>query len=410
VPENPAGLESVGGYVLEAVKQVFAISVVVAAIAGGLVLARAQSRVAREGPDWVRIVTGSLGSNTFKDVRVETVGNVILRGDNSGRSEYTFKARVRARDQREAQELLEDVEVRTSIEGERARITVRSAPGISESSELAVTLPRVVRQVSVVTKGGNVQASDLDGAVEARSAGGRIVVNAVRGSAEIRTGGGSIQVDGVGGALRCSSGGGSIRVQNAGGESWLETAGGEIFVSQAMAPVHAMAQGNIRIEHVAGPVYAGTSGGLIDVRQAQGVVTAESSGGAIQVNAAKGVHCESAGGAIRLRNVAGAMHASTNAGSILAELIPGGRLEDSMLSTRAGDITITIPSNVAVTIEAMNGWPGAGRILSDFPEIRVRGDSRQGGAPVVADGALNGGGPVLHVSAAAGTIYLRKQK
>jgi len=59
----------------------------------------------------------------------------------------------------------------------------------------------------------------------------------------------------------------------------------------------------------------------------------------------------------------------------------------------------------------MNGSPGAGgRIVSDFPEIHVRTASQPGGTPVVAEGALNGGGPVLHINVVGGTIYLRRQK
>ena len=112
-----------------------------------------------------------------------------------------------------------------------------------------------------------------------------------------------------------------------------------------------------------------------------------------------------------MRNIVGAMHASTNAGSILAELLTGHRIQDSALSTHAGDITVLIPSNFAVTVVAMNGSPGAaGRIVSDFPEIRVRTASQPGGTPVVAEGALNGGGPVLHINVIGGTIYLRRQK
>ena len=128
-------------------------------------------------------------------------------------------------------------------------------------------------------------------------------------------------------------------------------------------------------------------------------MTAESSGGAIQVNAANGVQCDSAGGAIRLRNVVGALHASTNAGSISAELVAGHRIQDSVLSTHAGDITVFIPSNFAVTVVARNGSSGS----SGPDRLGFSGDSCSNGrpawgAPVVAEGALNGGGPVLHIN------------
>ena len=150
---------------------------------------------------------------------------------------------------------------------------------------------------------------------------------------------------------------------------------------------------------------------MIQVQQADGAVTAESYGGAIQVNAANGVRCDSAGGPIRLRNVAGPLRASTAAGSILAELLSGNRIEDSTLSTNAGDITVFIASNLGLTVAARNDSAGAlGRIISDFPEIRVKALSQAGASPVVAEGVLNGGGPILRINVVGGTIYLRRQK
>jgi hypothetical protein len=179
-----------------------------------------------------------------------------------------------------------------------------------------------------------------------------------------------------------------------------------------MGPVHAAtAGGNIRVDRALSTVFARTAAGLIQVQQADGAVTAESYGGAIQVNAANGVQCDSTGGPIRLRNVGGPLRASTASGSILAELLSGNRIENSTLSTNAGDITVFIASNLPLTVAARNESMGAlGRIISDFPEIHVRPASQAGASPVVGEGALNGGGPVLHINVVGGTIYLRRQK
>ena len=125
---------------------------------------------------------------------------------------------------------------------------------------------------------------------------------------------------------------------------------------------------------------------MIEVDQATGLVSAQNSGGAIQVNSAKGVRCESDSGAIRLRNVDGPLRAVTAAGNIIAELLAGRPLEDSMLSTNAGDITVYVPSNLAMTVMARNESDGGGRIVSDFPEIRVRPDTAM--MPQVAEGAI----------------------
>jgi hypothetical protein len=377
----------------------------------GLAGAQTESAITRDGGYWVRTIQGAMDASAADRLRVETTGNVTLRGTAAEQSTYSLTIRVRAGDAREAEALLRQVNVKTGTEGGWAYLKVTPPRTVSSGLELIVSGSRGLRQVWAETRGGNVQASDFDGDLEARSAGGRIAADRIRGHSELRTAGGDIEVGTVSGPLRCYSGGGEIRVENAGAAALLETAGGEIFVHQVEGPIQATTGGgNIRVERAASTVNARTSGGLIQVQQADGPVTAESSGGAIQVNSAKGVRCESAGGAIRLRNVAGAVHAFANSGSIMAELVSGRSMADSILSTNAGDITVLIPSNLALTVQASNESGGAGRINSDFPQIRARTGGLPGVGPLMAEGALNGGGPLLRVNVTGGTIYLRRTK
>jgi hypothetical protein len=391
-------------------RQFVAISILVLASA---VCMAAQSEPApvREGGYWTRTVQGQINTSGMERLRVETTGDVMVRGAGDQRTSYSLKVRVKAADAREADALLRGFSVKTGTEGGRTYLRVTPPRHGSAGLELTVTGPRTFEDVWVETHGGNVQASDFDGGLEARSGGGRIAVDGIRGHAELRTGGGDIEVGSVSGPLRCSSGGGEIRVENAGSTAYLETGGGEIVVHQAAGAVHAATGGgNIRVDRAASTVLARTAGGLIQVGQAEGAVTAETSGGAIQVDAANGVRCESAGGAIRLRNVAGALHASANSGNILAQLVSSHPFADSLLSTNAGDITVFIPSNLALTIQATNETGGTGRIISDFVQVPVQTGAQPGVGPAVAEGALNGGGPVLRVNVNGGTIYLRREK
>jgi hypothetical protein len=123
------------------------------------------------------------------------------------------------------------------------------------------------------------------------------------------------------------------------------------------------------------------------------------------VGAAGGVQCESGAGGVRLTNIAGPMRVSTSLGNIMAALL-GGKLADSFLATGNGDITVMIPSNVGVNIHAENELADTmRRIVSEFPSVPVR---RQGRA-LVAEGKVNGGGPLLQISATLGTIHINKQ-
>jgi hypothetical protein len=122
--------------------------------------------------------------------------------------------------------------------------------------------------------------------------------------------------------------------------------------------------------------------------------------GPVQVWSSAGVRCDSGSGGIHVSNISGPMRVSTSMGSILANLL-GSRLGDSYLATGNGDITVLIPSNVGVMVQAQDNM----RIVSEFRELMIR---RQG-PQVIAEGPLNGGGPLLQISGMGGTIFLKRQ-
>jgi DUF4097 and DUF4098 domain-containing protein YvlB len=166
--------------------------------------------------------------------------------------------------------------------------------------------------------------------------------------------------------------------------------------------------GNIRVDKAAGDVRAHSAQGMIEVGQAGGAVFADTQGGFIQIGSARGVQAESMAGMVRVKNDAGPMNLAAMAGSILAELLGGAPMQDSSLVAGAGDITVLIPSNLAVSVMARNSTGGTPRIVSDFPEIRVT-PSKFFQAPMVGQGAINGGGPVLSLNTSSGVIYLRRK-
>lgn len=359
--------------------------------------------VRREGTHWVQVVTGSIPVPPDCRVKVDTRGPVTLHGMAGDRVTYTVKKRVRARTETEARALLTAAKIRASSRNGLATITLSQRPRQVVSADMQLTSRPDVQLVTVETFGGDIQVYDIEGVVQAETGGGLIQMDRIGSDVSAKTGGGEIRLGAVAGAIRCYSAGGSIQVERAGRESWLDTAGGDIFVRESGGPVHtSTAGGNIQVQRAASMVSARTAGGRIEVLRADGIVLADNSGGSIQVGSAAGVRVASAGGSIRLRGSSGALRAVTDVGSILAELMSGVRLQDSILSTGAGDITVSIPSNLSLTVKALNENGPGGRIISDFSEILVR----QG---VAAEGALNGGGPVLRLTSTGGTIYLKRQ-
>lgn len=281
-----------------------------------------------------------------------------------------------------------------------------------KADSLSVTLPGGPGLVDVRSRDGDIDVRQLKSSVQVQTVGGKVYLDGIDGNASAKTGGGEVRVGRVRGNLKVMSGGNGISVGQVDGEAWCETTGGEIIVEHAGGQVHATTGGgNIYVADAAAGVMARSDGGLIDVQRCGGDVEAITRGGSIQVGSAKGAICESAAGGIRLRNIAGTLRAQTAMGSILAEITGGSPREESSLTTGAGDITVMIPSNLAISVQAISESRGRlARIVSDFTEIRIMGAQAWPLRSIAAQGALNGGGPTLHVTAGGGTVYLRRQR
>jgi hypothetical protein len=375
------------------------------AVVVNALMAQAPAGIEREGAYWVETMKASLAAGPVRQLRVATVGAVTLRGSTDAHVSYALRKRVRARSGSDAARLLDRVQVSWKVLRDTGLLTVTQPPNHPAYVDLEIHVPRALRHTAILTKGGNINAVDLDNSIEVESAAGLIDLDRIGGAAFAKTGGGEIRIGSVANSLKCISAGGSIRAQRVGGEAWLETAGGEIEVADSDGPVHASTNGgNIRVERAGANVMASTAAGRIEVQNARGTVQAANSAGSIEVGAAQGVRCEASGGAIRLRNASGSLRAATDVGNILAELIAGVPFKDSLLSSGAGDVTVLIPATLALTVRAQNEGGRSARIVSEFPEISSR---RFVNLPVT-EGSINGGGPVLTISA-AGTIYLRRR-
>lgn len=384
----------------------------IAPFACAAVLAQMHSAITRESGELVQTTEGSLPLALASHFRFTTAGTVIVRGGEGPLVSYKIRQRVKAASDTAGRGQLGNVLIRTSTRANWSAMTVLAGDPARIATEMYLTVPRNLQELVLSSVAGNVEAYDMDGAVSAETGGGRIQMDRIGGGVIAKTGGSDIRIGRVNAGLRCFSGGGSIEVDYAGGETWCETAGGEIVIGESAGMVHATtAGGNIRVRRAAASVVAKSDGGLIEIGQSGGLVTAQTRGGSIEVGGSKGVECESAAGAIRLRGLVGPLRAETAMGSILAELLPQARLAESTLNSGVGDITVLIPSNLAVSVRALSESRNRpARIVSDFPEIRVTAAPTARGGAMTAEGALNGGGPLLRITASSGMVYLRRQR
>ena len=363
----------------------------------------------REGKYWVEVRAGSEAMAPAARLRIASRGPVTINGTLNGAPgpelSYSLKIRVKAPNEAEARLLAKRFGVRLARQGGNSMyLIVQRGDGMAD---LQVKLPRTAPETTIATTEGAVAFYDLDGAVEAETGGGAVSADRIKGNIVVRTAGGDITLGAVEGNAKCTTAGGKITTTLVRGEATFETGGGDISAQEVHGLVRATTMaGSIRIHTAGSAVIASTGGGPIDVGQAHGIVTARNSGGPVKVGSAEGVRCENAGGGVNLDKISGSVRVSTAIGSIIASLLAGKPMADSFLSTGGGDITVIIPSNLGVTIRAQNELAGnIRRIVSEFPGISVRVE----GGQVVAEGPVNGGGPVLRISGTGGTIFIKRQ-
>jgi hypothetical protein len=385
-------------------KQIFAVGALL-----GLTgcLQAAEQTLTRNGQFWVETTTGSERIAPDGRLRVSTRGQVGVEGASGDRLRYVFTRTVRAGSESEARRLLGRPGIQTVRSNEWNLLQVIDPGERYINLNLQVTVPRGLSEVAVETFGGAVEVSGLKNTLQAFSGGGGIRLDQIGGPVQAKTLGGEIILGTIAGFVSCVSAGGPIRATKIGGGAQFETGGGDIVVDEVGGSVSAStAGGGIHIHDAGGDVNVNTAGGGIEIGRARGMVVAENRGGPIQVGSAAGVRCQSGGGMIRLTNVSGALRASTEVGSVFAALLAGAMMADSSLTTGSGDITVLLPSNLGITIQAQNEAAyNLRRIVSDFPAVRIR----RRGSSIVAEGAINGGGPLLRLSSTGGVIYIRRQ-
>jgi DUF4097 and DUF4098 domain-containing protein YvlB len=358
-------------------------------------------------------MTGSLAA--VKNLRVKVdMGTVVVRGGQQQGINYVVHTRFGNSSEQEARRQFEQYKVTAYVKGDTAWIVGDWQGGHHPrhfSGDFSVAVPRDMALVKLETDGGNVEATGITGRVEAQSGGGSMHLDDIGGGVNAETGGGSIEVGTVNGELGLHTGGGSIQVKQANGKLIAETGGGSIEIqSCAQGATIETGGSSIVVRHCNGKVKASTGGGSIDLSDVGGSEEIETGGGSIRLTSAKGhVHAETGGGGIELFGVPSAS-AETGAGGITVKLVnTGGERHDSDLETAAGDITVYIASDVAINVRASVDMGNGHQITSDFQDIHVSSEGGPyGPKTLMAEGRLNGGGPLLKVHTSTGDICIKK--
>jgi hypothetical protein len=359
-------------------------------------------------------LTGSVPTHEGDHIRVKTdLGSINIHTQNSDKSgTVDYHAHLETDgSQKDAQELLKSFTISARAASEGVLLKAEG-PERRGAGRLWVTLDLQIPKnssVDVSTGGGNIDAGQIDGRVSLSTAGGNITAGDIGGPAHLDTGGGNIIAKNVSGELYANTGGGHITIGSVAGNATLHTGGGHIRVASVRGTAHFdTGGGNITLEHSGAELTAETGGGEIEVGEAAGLVRARTSGGGIRVVRMFGpTDLETSGGSIYLTQVDSAVKASTSDGGITAWFVTPVKASGTCeLQSSSGDITVHLPRELPVTIDALVLKGGDHRVIVDpaFPLKVSYGDSLNGAHVVRAEGDLNGGGEVLRLRTVAGNI------
>lgn len=383
-------------------------------VAIALPLVAQQSRVYRDGSTWVEEITGSIPAGRNLRVRTES-GTVKVQGGSQAQISYVIRKRAYTSSEDAARRQFEAFKVNAATRADSAWFEGEwEGRGARKfSAEFSLQVPRNTELVKLETSGGGLSVAGIAGRVEAQSGGGGIKLDDIGGAINAETGGDSITVGTAGGDLTLETGGGNISIGSVKGKVVARTGGGNVLVASGLQNVLVeTGGGNIDVKKCNGEVKASTGGGSIDMGEITGPAKIETGGGSIRLAGAKGfVRVESGAGSIDLRNLTGGARVETGAGGISAQFIGGSPFEDSSLQTAAGDITVVLPAELAVTVHAAVEVANGHKIYaSDFPGLKVTSEGGDWGPQrVTAEGTLNGGGGhVLKVRTSSGNIYFRR--
>jgi DUF4097 and DUF4098 domain-containing protein YvlB len=372
-----------------------------------------QSRVYRDGNSWVEEITGTLPAS--RQVRVTTdVGSVQVQG-NSPRVTYVIRKRSYAPSEEGARRQFEQMRISAIKNAEGAFIEGRLINRNLErfSAEFLVQIPRELESVKVETRGGSLNFNSIAATIQGATGGGWVKLDDLDGSVKITSGGGNVEGGRLGSDFSLTTPGGDVHIKSVAGQARMNIGGGKVYIGSAKGANIQTGAGNIEIHKCTGDLGVSSGGGNLYLGDVNGAVQAETTGGTVHLDSARGrVQVITGGGSVELLNLEQGAQVQTGAGSITAEFVgKRGSFSDSSLHTAAGDVIVYLPKELPVTVHASSDMATGHGILSDFSGLRI---TKEGSnfvpRSMYAEGALNGGGPVLKVRTIMGQIDFRQSR
>ncbi len=366
-----------------------------------------QTRVYREGRSWVEESSGTLAPSRNLKVASDA-GSIRVQG-GAPAIRWVIKKRSYANSEAEARKQFDRFRINVNKTADTAVIDTRATA--HNSTDVSVEIPREMELIDLDTMGGGLSVVGTNARLELSTKGGSITADDIGGSIKAQTLGGNINIGTARGDVYVRSGGGNIELSSAAGKVDVNTMGGNVMIGNMGTGTVQTGGGSIAVRRSGGDLNVNTVGGTIDVGEVIGKAVLQTGGGNIRLGVGKGrVVANSAGGNIELWKLSQGAQAQTGAGAITAEFIGGrGSFGDSMLRTAAGDVVVYLGGATGCTIHAASELASGKGIRSEFPELKITSEGGDfGPRTMFAEGAINGGGPLLKVRTTIGQIEFRR--
>jgi hypothetical protein len=383
------------------------------AMAVAIPLGAQQSRVYRDGNSWVEEMTGTLPAARQVRIIID-VGSVQVQG-SSPRVTYVIRKRSYAPSEETARRQFEQMRISATKNAEGVFIEGRLANRSLDrfNTEFILQIPRQLELVKVETRGGSLNFSSIAATVLGTTGGGSVKLDDLDGSVKVTSGGGNVEVGRLGADFSLTTGGGDVHIKSVAGQMRVNIGGGRVYVGSAKGAFIQTGAGNIEVHKCSGDLGASSGGGNLSLGDVIGAVQAETTGGSVHLDGARGrVQVTTGGGSVELLNLNQGARVETGAGGITAEFVgKRGDFSDSSLHTAAGDVVVYLPKDLPVTVHASSDMATGHGIVSEFSGLRITKEgSNYTPRSMYAEGALNGGGPVLKVRTIIGQIDFRQSR
>jgi len=362
----------------------------------------------------------------------EIGGNVEVVADAA--AEPTLRVRLVAHGstQEEAQRILE--RYRARVEPQRGGLVVRyeGDPYVIEegnvtwtigaSAHFSATVPPGIRvrarttsgkvavrgplaDCDLETKFGEVEATDVEGNLLARTSSGPMRIARARGGeVQVVSEFGNLTLEDVRAeTVRAESRSGRVALEDVAAESIRVRSGfGELDLSRVSGDVEARtSSGAVTVAEAGeGRLVLRTDFGTVKVRDASGQLEAESRSGAVTVTDFAGdASVKSGFGSLALEGVFRKLDARTTSGSVTGKIAAGSAPASAWhLSSGFGNVTLEVPATFDCRLEAETSF---GEVESDF-HLGSRDDRK------TLTGDVNAGGEVVRLETKSGSIRVRK--